>query len=161
MTSTINGHSHTVTAGDDVQGCVRAPSDPVSVPDPGGERESTARPRAISQLGDAGHANVAGRVRNFVSLHAREVKAATARTRTFNEQPMTVAEAWRQVLPGAEEASGLAARAAGTVAGLFRAVVLSLTYLVALAVGTRIAAGVALAVTLLVVVAGWTASTLL
>lgn len=161
MTSTINGHSHTVTAGDDVQGCVRAPQDAVQVPDPAGERGGSAYTRAIPQPSAVDHANLAAKVRNFVSLHAGEAKTAAARARMFDEQPMTVAEAWRHVLPASGEASGLLARASGTVAGLFRAVVLSLAYLVALAVGTRIAAGVALAVTLFVVAAGWTASTLL
>lgn len=58
---------------------------------------------------------------------------------------MTVADAWRQVAPGKGEVGSRLGWTAAAVAGLFRAVALTVLYVAALSVGTRIRAGVACA----------------
>jgi hypothetical protein len=61
---------------------------------------------------------------------------------------------WREVFPAKGEASGKAAWVAMSVAGLFRALVITALWLIALSVRSRIQAGVGLALVLLVLLIG-------
>jgi hypothetical protein len=95
--------------------------------------------------------------------HAREARAAAATSWAFSESPPPAGEMWRQVLPVKGEAPNKAAWLVMAAAGLFRALVISLCWLVALSVAgnladtgrrTRIRAGVGLALFVLVVCVG-------
>lgn len=151
MTVTVNGHSYKVTVGDDVRDCVRASEIPAEAADRAVERGGSAYTRAIPQKPEVDHANGTSKVRNFLSQHVGEARAAVAADVTVNEQPMTVGDAWRQVLP---EGGSVGSYVAGTVAGLFRACVLSVLYVAASSVGTRVRAGVTLALLVIAAVAG-------
>jgi len=95
--------------------------------------------------------------------HVREARAAAATSWGFNESPSPAGEMWRQVLPLKGEAANAVVWLGKTAAGLFRAVVITVCWLVALSVAgnladngrrTRIRAGVGLALFALVVGAG-------
>jgi hypothetical protein len=155
MTITTNGHRAADTLGDDVQMCVRAPeSGPETADLAGSAQESACTPVTHTRVIPAKITDIkndtASKIRDFASLHGGDVKRAVANNSTLHEQPMTVAEAWRQLTPAAGEVGGRATWTAATVAGLFRACVLTVLYAAALSVGTRIRAGVAFSLCLLV-----------
>jgi hypothetical protein len=86
------------------------------------------------------------RLQRVAAEHAADARTALAGSWAATEQPPALAEVWRHVFPARRSAPGKAAWLAMTAAGLFRALVISVLWLLALAVATRIRAGVALAV---------------
>jgi hypothetical protein len=95
--------------------------------------------------------------------HAREARNATSEAWTFSQSPPAAGVMWREVLPLKGEAANMLAWLGKTTTGLFRALVITVCWLVALSVAgnvadngrhTRIRAGVGLLLLLLVVGVG-------
>ncbi len=153
MTATINGHQ--LTDGDGVRVCVRAQGNPAGTqdrPDSGSESAFTpVHARAIPDPGKVDKAAAGSSVRNFASQHGGEALTALDQSWLLTEVPLTAGEAWRDVFPQPGTAPNKAAWLAMTAAGLFRALAVSLLHLFLLAVGTRMRAGVALAICVLTV----------
>jgi hypothetical protein len=158
VTTTINGHVLNVAGGGDLQSCVRVSEIPAETADPVGDAQGSmctpvSRPRVIPAKIVNVKTNTAAKISNTASLHVGEAGRAVAGSVTLNEQPMTVAAAWRQVPPAPGEVSSRSGWVAAIVAGLFRAVILSVLYLLALSIGTRIRAGAAATLIVLAVAA--------
>jgi len=158
MTVTVNGTSRHVTAGDGLQGCVRAPETAAETADrPPTAPDATCTPvhtRVIPADRPVAKVKPAPKVANFVSPHLRDAQAAVRGSWQLSQSPQPIAVVARQVFPGPGETSNTAAWVAATVAGMFRLAVFSLAQLVQLAVATRIRAGVALTLLVLAVAAG-------
>lgn len=146
MTQTLNGHH--VTLGGDAQMRVRALENPVETPDSAPDAEESAfthvHTRVIPDRLADDHARDGSSVRNFASQHGGEALHALRQSWLLTEVPKTAGEAWAEVLPRPGEASGKAVWLALSAAGVFRAVVVSFLHLILLAVDTRLRAGVAL-----------------
>lgn len=101
--------------------------------------------------------------------HVREARAATSEAWTFSQSPPAAGDMWREVLPLKGEAANTLAWLGKTCTGLFRALVITVCWLVALSVAgnladngrhTRIRAGVGLLLLVLVVGVGTVARAL-
>ena len=158
MTATVertNGHRPDVTVGEQVAGCVRAPQNPSQASNrPDSDQGSVYTPvhtRAISQVSDIRPPRRPSKIRNFLSPHVKDVKAAWWGSWFGTEQPPAFYTAARQVLPADGEATNWAVGSLMTVAGLLRLVGLAACYLAAFCFATRIRATTA---TALLVAAG-------
>lgn len=154
MTEVINGKAPDVTVRDDVRMCVRAPETPPTAPNPAPAGTESVGTRAIPRRASRRKGSTAAKVANFASLHAGDAGVAVGRGWALNEAPPTAVAVWRQVFPGKGEAPSRTAWLAMSTAGLYRAVVVTALWLVALSVATRIRAGVGLAVTVAAVLTG-------
>lgn len=158
MTVTVNGTSHHITPGDELQGCVRAPDSAVETadrpPTAAGSECTPVHARVIPADPPVAKVQPTPKVGNFASPHLREVRAAVRGSWPLTESPQPLAVVARQVFPGKGEAANTAVWIGMTLAGLFRLSVFGLAQLVQLAVATRIRAGVALALLVLAVAAG-------
>lgn len=155
MSTTTNGHRVSDTFSDDVQMCVRAPENPVQAPEAPDRGSKSAYTRAIPRIKVDGQAS---KVTDFVSQHVVDAGEAVARSWPLTERPEAAVTVARRVFPAKGEAPNRAAWVAMSAAGTFRLSVFVLAQLVQLAVATRIRAGVALALLLAVVAAGWIAT---
>jgi hypothetical protein len=142
MTATVNGHRPSVTVGDDVRMCVRAPEIPPEA-GPGADTPSgSAYTRAISHDDGDRPASAASKVRDFVSLHKGATEAAVESSWFGRERPSSLYDAAGDVFPAKGEAANWVAWVGLSFSGLLRLTALSVIYLAAFCFDTRIRASV-------------------
>ncbi len=146
-----------MTVSSDVQVRVRAPETPASGANPGQGREESAYTRAIPR--DRLRRQVR-RAKSSASLHVVEARESVTSGWAATEQPPSLAQVWAEVLPGPGEAASRVAWTRMSAAGLFRALVITLLWTIALAVKNRLGAEIALYLLLLLLIVGVVARTL-
>lgn len=160
MTVTARTTDPSTTDSGDVRMRVRATGNGSVVPIRADMNPGTAYTRAIPREDPPAKNDKPGKIRNFVSQHAGEAKAAAAGGWLASESPQPLTTTLDQTIPARAEYPNPLQWAGALAARIFRLAVHTLAYIAYASTATDKRAAVAFALTLLTVATTLTASAL-
>lgn len=143
--TTTNGTDVRNTLSSDVRGSVRPAGKPSPGPRAANPGDGSARTRAIPQQDPVRQESERGKIRNFVSPHLEEIAPAVKTSWALNEQPPSVLDRAKAVIPTRAEVPNLALWLPAAGVGVICVLGTLLGQVIALAFATRARGAVATA----------------